>query len=218
MANYNSKKRKKAGAQIKPIGQMVDTEKTSADSYFEKLEETKIKGDVDKMGKVIDVAKEVFVNDVELETEVEKELKEVVLEKEYAPEFNESAITNDNEILTNEEKAEREEFLNEVYEQMDEELTEILRQKEILDSHIRYAIYSSKELGRRGILSKQFKSIVNGYEHTLGVKMSDEQQLYIKKLTEEQAKAVLNVINKYNRYKSNKAIQERIARKLATNE
>lgn len=192
MANYNSKKRIKKGANIKPIEQMIDTEKTSADSYFEKLEESKNKGDVENMGKVIDVAKEVFVSDVELENEIEKEVKEVILEEMY----NEEVAVN-------------------VADDVDEE---ILRQQEILDSHIRYAIYSSKELGRRGILSKQFKSIVNGYEHTLGVKMSDEQQLYIRKLTEEQAKAVLNVINKYNRYKSNKAIQERIARKLATNE
>lgn len=191
MANYNSKKRKK-GAQIKPIEQMVDTEKTSADSYFEKLEESKNKGDVENMGKVIDVAKEVFVNDVELENEIEKEVKEVVLEEMYS-----------------------EEVAVDVADDVDEE---VLRQQEILDSHIRYAIYSSKELGRRGILSKQFKSIVSGYEHTLGVEMSEEQQLYLKKLTEEQAKAVLKVINAYNRFKTNKEIRQRVARKLATNE
>lgn len=215
MAAYNSKNRnkskgKKAGAQIKPIEQMVDTEKTSADSYFEKLEETKIKGDVDKMGKVIDVAKEVFVSDVELETEVERELKEYEIERQTQAEeyFSEQDKEDEHEEIM-------QELALEVADDVDEE---VLRQQEILDSHIRYAIYSSKELGRRGILSKQFKSIVNGYEHTLGVKMSEEQQLYVRKLTEEQAKAVLNVINKYNRYKSNKAIQERIARKLATNE
>lgn len=208
MANYNSKKRKKAGAKVKPIEEMVDNEKTSADSYFEKIEESKNKGDIEKMGNVVDM-KDVFVNDVEIATDVERELKEYEIERqtqaeEYFSEQDEEDVRN--------------KILDEIVAEIDAENEEVLRQQEILDSHIRYAIYSSKELGKRGILSKQFKSIVNGYEHTLGVKMSEEQQLYIRKLTEEQAKAVLNVINKYNRYKTNKEIQKRIARKLATNE
>lgn len=209
MANYNSKKRIKKGANIKPIETMVDTEKTSADSYFEKLEETKIKGDVDNMGNVVDM-KDVFVNDVEIALEVEKELNEYEIERQTGAEeyFSEQDKEDEHEKIM-------QELALEVADDIDEE---VLRQQEILDSHIRYAIYSSKELGKRGILSKQFKSIVSGYKHTLGVEMSEEQQLYIRKLTEEQAKAVLNVINKYNRYKSNKEIQARIARKLATNE
>lgn len=178
MANYNSKKRKK-GANVKPIEEMVDKEKTSADSYFEKLEESK------NNKKVVDDMKN--VNDVEIVNEVEREDKEMILDELYGT-----------EVVIDEEA---------------------LRQKEIVDSHIKVALYNSKGLGKRGILSKQYKSIVAGYKRELGFDMTDDQQEYLKTITEKQASAVIGVINAYNRYKVNKEIQRRIeARKLATNE
>lgn len=178
MAGYLSKKRKRAGANIKPIEDMVKVERTSAESYFEKLEESKNKG------VVIDMKD---VNNVELANEVEREDKEMMLNELYGK-----------EVVIDEET---------------------LRQKEIVDSNIKYAILKSKNVGKRGILAKQYRGIVAGYERELGIAMTEAQTDFLKTITETQAVEVLKVLNAYNRYKVNKAIQQRIqARKLATNE
>ena len=132
------------------------------------------------------------MNNNEMVIEVEQEVKEVELQ-----------------VIYNEEVA------LDVDVDIDEET---LQQKVILDSHIKHAIFSSKDMGKRGILSKQFNAILKGYERTLGITMSEEQQAYLKRLTEVQGANVLSIINAYNRFKTNKEIQERIARKLATNE
>ena len=69
----------------------------------------------------------------------------------------------------------------------------------ILNYNIKGALHYNKNKSTKGITSRHYKSILEAYERTTGLKMSDSQADYIKKINIEQAKSVLYTFNMFNK-------------------
>lgn len=197
-------KKRKAGANIKSIEEMINEQESVAEPYLEALDKSK-ESMAEKFIEAIDRKNNENMGDKEMKEMVNQDVKEMELvgmSEEDLLEYKAMEMTREDNLK---------EYLNEQDEQdrYEEELESEMKQAiheenmekaKILNANIRGAIIATKDMGKRGLLNGQLKAIINDYKNVTGIDLDEKRIEYIKTLKDEQASYVIKVIGAYKRY------------------
>ena len=194
-------KKRKAGANVKPIEEMINEQESVAEPYFEALDKSK-ESMAEKFIEAIDKKNNENMGDIEMKEMVNQDVKEMELvgmSEEDLLEYKAMEMTREDNLkeYLNEQDRYEEELESEMKQAIHEENME---KAKILNANIRGAIIATKDMGKRGLLNGQLKAIINDYKSVTGVDLDEKRIEYIKTLKDTQAEYVIKVIGAYKRY------------------